>query len=344
MHPPKVQTITCRIEQRIRRGFYRDLLPVNAILQNEFHAARQTITRALRPLFASGLLECRSPRCGIRICREKLNYGTIAIVSGVDMIREEKNLVKEISRDYFGVRVFLPTDSEKFRVEEADQYCGILFLNSALTRETGEYLQRKRLPFVACNRISFLPDVSYIDQNQEHHIRVLVKILQDLGYRRIGFFYSSPLKGYNEQAMKIVRKVKRECGLPAEAYDRFATAWNKPVKEELKKYLRLCAGGKNFPEILIAKENLTQSILQWQKQTGIRLPENFRLLFHRGRNERVSAFPWVYTFYFSSPNWRLWLCGYELLRERMLFPDSRPVIRLQTNRLILDRPLPPMHN
>ena len=62
MYPPKVQTITCRIEQRIRRGFYRDLLPVNDILQNEFHAARQTITRALRPLFASGLLECKSPQ------------------------------------------------------------------------------------------------------------------------------------------------------------------------------------------------------------------------------------------------------------------------------------------
>lgn len=340
MYPPKVQTITCRIEQRIRRGFYRDLLPVNDILQNEFHAARQTITRALRPLFASGLLECKSPRCGIRIRREKLNYGTIAIVSGEDMIREEKNLVKEITRDYFGVKVFLPSDSEKFRIEDAGQYCGILFLNSALSRETAERLQQMRLPFAACNRISFPPGVSYIDHDQEKHVRILLNDLLKLGYRRIGFFYSSPLQGYNELAMKIIRKVKRECGLPVEVYDRFAAARNKPADEELKKFLQICAKGKNLPEILIAKRNFAPIILQWQKQSGINLPENFRFLFHRGRNERISTFPWVFTFYFSSPNWRLWLCGYELLRERMLFPDSRPVTRLQTNHLVLDRPIP----
>ena len=127
------------------------------------------------------------------------------------MIREEKNLVKEITRDYFGVKVFLPSDSEKFRIEDAGQYCGILFLNSALSRETAERLQQMRLPFAACNRISFPPGVSYIDHDQEKHVRILLNDLLKLGYRRIGFFYSSPLQGYNELAMKIIRKVKREC-------------------------------------------------------------------------------------------------------------------------------------
>ena len=344
MYPPKVQTITFRIEQHIRRGFYHDLLPVNDILQNEFHAARQTITRAPRPLFASGLLECQSPRSGIRINRDKLSYGTIAIVSGANMINEEKNLVKEITRDDFDVKVFMPSDCEKFHIEDAKRYCGILLINSSLTKEIAVQLQRLGVPFVACNRISFSPDVSYVDYDQESHMRILMKNLLEQGYCRFAFFYFSPLQGYNKQSMIIVRKLKREYGLPIESYDRFTAALNKPVDDELKKFLWLCSKGKKFPEILIGTRNLSYEIQQVKEQGEIALPDHFRFLFHRGKNVRISPLPWVYTYYFSSPNWRLWLRSYELLRERMLIPESKPVIRLQINPLIWDHPIPPPEN
>ncbi len=337
MFPAKAPAITVQIEQRIRRGFYQDTLPVNDFLQNEFMAAKQTVTEALRPLFASGVLQCSSPRNGIRIDREKLQTGTIAVVSGVDMGLEDRTLVREMKLDKFSVRVFLPSDFVKFRAEEAEKFCGVLFINSALTVEMAAELEKRKVPFVSCNRTDFAPEVSSIDYNQEANIRFVLEYLMSRNYRKIGFFYTSPLKGYNLESMKIVRRQKRELGLPVEFFDRFTADWDKSAERELEKLIGKCYREKSFPEILVAKYNAVPQLTRVIDKSIF--PGKMHFIFHRAQRERIPAVPGVYTFYFSRSNWHLWLMGYELLRERMLYPERKVQHRYAPVRIIMDNPV-----
>lgn len=328
--------IAARIEQRIRRGFYRDSLPVNETLQNEFRVARQTITCALRLLFRAGILRCTSPRNGIQIVRENINSGTIAIVSNHEIGWEDKALLKEIMLDGFEYKMFDLEEFEKNLEADIAKFCGFLFLNSSLRRETADTLSAANIPFVACNKITWSTQTSCVDYDEEANIRYLLKYLTKQNYRRIGFFYSSPLECYNKSAMKMVRCLKRECGLPLFASDRFVFSEKESVKEELKRFLNLCLKKKSFPDALIVKSNFCHEIFSFAKESGIEIPDTFKLVYLRARQERVPAYPWVLPFHVSPPNWRLWLQGYEILRGRILAPESAPVRQWVSSKIILE--------
>ncbi len=337
MYPAKAPVITTRIEQRIRRGFYQDTLPVNELLQNEFQVAKQTLTEALRPLFTAGVLSCTSPRSGIQIVRNKLQTGTIAVVSGTDIGLEDRKLIREIQLDNFAVKLFLPSDTVKFHKEDADKFCGILFINSALTKDIADEIKRLKVPFVSCNRIDFADNVSWIDYNQEANMRFIIEYLLERNYRRLGFFYSSPLVGFNEHSMKIVRRLKREYGLPTTFYDRFVSNINRPAIAELNKLLNRCADKNEYPEVLIGKSNFVSELTKFAPSV---FPSKMKFIYHRAFRERIPPEEGAYSFYFSRINWHLWLQGYQLLREMMLAPSNNTVRRFMPNRILIDTPIP----
>ena len=190
MYPAKSPGITVEIERRIRRGLYTERLPDNGSLQSEFKVARQTMTEALRPLVARGVLRCRSSRTGLEIDTSALVTGRILIVSGV-LSADTERLQREIHLDGF-LPVFCAGPTfQSFRQTLAElQPVGVLFMNSALTVEMANLLEKKGIPFVSCNQLPILsPAVNSIDYDLECDMRWLLEPLMNAGYRRITFFF-----------------------------------------------------------------------------------------------------------------------------------------------------------
>ena len=337
MYPSKAPFITAEIERRIRHGFYHGKLPSNDTLRNDFLVARQTLTEALRPLFVQKLLSSKSPRGGILIHPENLMKGVIAVVSGSGYNKDEDNLAGAIHQDGFSVLKIRKSRENPFRDSIPERLCGVLFLNSSLDRSTADFLQAKKIPFLSCNIIPFLSGVPYIDYDNPALYELLIGTLSEKGYRKISFFKTSRLEGYNELSGKAIRQLKRKFGFAVTPCDRFTAEPEDSVQSSLRKYIALCRKKNDFPEVLIPDFNLAGPYSQICRGT---FPDRMIFLYHRARSGSPSILENVYSYYSLEMSWRLWLRGYQLLREIIFGRNPKTVHRLVERKIAFDREIP----
>jgi len=339
MFPSKAPFITAEIERRIRLGFYQGKLPANDKLRNEFLVARQTLTDALKPLFARGLLSCASPRDGVRIRPENLTRGVIAVVSGYNYTSDEKNLLLDIHQDGFTalkIRKTGNTPCSHWLPENSD---GVMFINSSLDRETAQFLREKKIPFISCNLIPFLPGIPYIDYDNPSLYDLLLTTLERKGYRRIAFFMNSRLEGYNAQAAREIRRLKKRHGLPVESYDHIVLPPGDSTATALKKFIAACRTKDSFPEILISDPDVSRQFRQLCAAAGAGDPVR-GFLYHRPRSASPPESGNVCSYYSLEMKWRLWVRGYRLLREIIFGRDPKSVHQLVPRRIAFDREIP----
>ncbi len=339
MFPSKAPFITAEIERRIRLGFYQGKLPANDKLRNEFLVARQTLTDALKPLFARGLLSCASPRDGVRIRPENLTRGVIAVVSGYNYTSDEKNLLLDIHQDGFTALKIRKTGSDPCSHWLPENSDGVMFINSSLDRETAQFLRERKIPFISCHLIPFLPGLPYIDYDNPALYDLLLTTLERKGYQRIGFFHNSRLEGYNARAAGEIRRLKRRHSLPVGHYDRIVIPPGTPAAEALKKYIAACRTKESFPEVLISDFDISRQFRQICAETGAACPVRL-LLYHRSRSAAPPESDDLCSFYSLEMGWRLWVQGYRLLREIIFGRDPKSVHTLVPRRIAFDRDIP----
>lgn len=337
MYPSKAPFITAEIERRIRHGFYHGKLPSNDTLRNDFLVARQTLTEALRPLFSMGILSCGSARGGILIHPENLMNGVIAVVSGAGSCGDEANLSLAIRQDGFSVLKIRKNGENPFLYGIPEGLRGVLFINSSLDKPTALFLKERKIPFISCNIIPFLPGIPYIDYDNPALYRQLIGTLSEKGYRKISFFKASKLEGYNELAGKEIRRLKREFGFPVAPNDRFTAEPEDSVASSLRKYISLCEKTNAFPEILVSDFNLAGSCSQIFRDA---FPDRMFFLYHRWRSSMPPVTKNVFSFYSIEMSWRLWLRGYRLLREIIFGRDPRTIHQLVERKIAFDREIP----
>ena len=344
MYPAKSPGITVEIERRIRRGLYTGRLPDNGTLQSEFKVARQTMTEALRPLVKRGVLRCHAPRTGLEIDGAALVTGRIMIVSGVANA-ETQRLQREILLDGFVPDYFVPRSFQDFRQSlSVSTPLGVLFMNSALTVEMANLLQKKRIPFVSCNQLPILSSaINSIDYDLELDMRWLLELLMKEGYRRITYFFSGRMEGYNELALKTFCKVKRALGLPVEKCDRVLSAWNRPLRENLENKLRAVFRRPPFPQVMLSVADLREEMEQICEAGKIPIPRNFWILCESNRQKRKNIQGNCRCYHSLLAQWRLWGAGYDFLREVILGIHPRPLQRLIPRPHALDCDIPPCH-
>ncbi|MBQ6472077.1 MAG: GntR family transcriptional regulator [Victivallales bacterium] len=342
MYPAKAPGITVEIERRIRRGLYTGRLPDNGSLQNEFKVARQTMTEALRPLVGRGILRCRSLRTGLEIDTSALVTGRVLIVSGV-LSADTERLQREIRLDGFTPVYCAGLTFQDFRCALAElQPIGVLFMNSALTVEMANLLQKKGIPFVSCNQLPILsPAVNSIDYDLERDMRWLLEPLMKAGYRHITYFFSGRMEGYNELALKTFCKVKRSLGLPVDKCDRVLSAWNRPLRENLEGKLSAICRCKPFPEVMLSIADLREEMARIREKGRFPLPPDFWVLCESNRQKRHSQQGNCRCYHSMFAQWRLWGYGYDFLREVILGLHERPVQRLLVRPHALDCEIPP---
>ena len=329
MFTSKAPSITAEIERRIRRGYYTGHLPDNARLQREFKVARQTMTEALRPLVARGILHCRTPRNGLEIHPENVLRGNILIISPSNNIEQ---LDREMLQDGFTPKLCRPCTLAQFREHLKKPLSGVLFFASTMNVDMAHLLIERGIPFVSCNKLPIISsEVNTIDYDLDADLNWFLSCLMQNGYRRVGIFPYGRMEGYNEYLLKAFRRIKRNLGLPLEAYDRITFPWDMPLRERLKRLLDSMHKGNCFPQAIFSLYDLRQDMVALAQSLGYPLPKNMLVACLVSRNNQSISTPSNFLIANSIySQWRLWTDGYSLLRELMLGLHARPQQRTVT--------------
>jgi hypothetical protein len=321
MFPTKAPSITSELERRIRHRVYERLLPPQSALAAEFGVSRETVAAALRPLLSRGLLVSRR-RGGTVIDRRRLLHGIVAIVTvGVPECHHSlAALFRQIADD--GLDPVIQKDA-CISTEVRRPLLGILFLNSTLTFETARRLEDAGIPFVSCNVLDCYPHLNYVDFDNADACRQLLERLVAEGYRRIAAFMHSKVESYDEMLRRNFLRLKREFGLPHEAYDDILLNWHDNVDRRLTAMLAYMKAHRSWPEVLLSFMHFNDEQLRCFGEPGYGVPASLQIWMEiqEGRECRpVSAPRSVRLFAPLVSINEVWSAGYGLLREHIFFP------------------------
>ena len=332
MSNSRYPSLAAVLEKRIANGIYREKLPTVRNLAAEFQVSKQTVTLALRPLIQSGLLKPDGRR-GIRIASRETSSGIIAIVGKGDMSILEtdcrlKELQAQINRDGFESILIGVTDwisSRNLCKLLGDHFSGIIFTNSTLSYEIAEYLDGAGIPFVSCNRLPVYPRINYVETNWGGTIRQIVRDFTARGYRKMALFFHGRLEGYNVIVRKEWKCIKEELGLPLIPADRIRLDYSASTLDNLRRYLEILRGQREYPELLIFWTGLDEEKLGLLTEGPLRVPASTRIL----ACARIGVhYPeQVMTFSEGDCYHEILSAAYEALREVMIAPTTRKIHR-----------------
>ncbi len=342
MQHARTPGITQEIERRIRRAFYAERLPSCRALAAEFRVARQTLTEALRPLVGTGLLR-PARRNGIAIDRTALRRGKVIVVTTRGPNCRDENtgiapLMRQIDADGLEAVLLSLLPGAGLPGELPADTLGMLFVNSALTVETAEYLDRQGIVFVSCNQLPSYPRLNVIDFDNLASCRALVQAVMAAGYTRFGMIFSGHLEGYNDLFRSNILRLKRQLGVPHEAYDDVVVDWSAETDEIFRKTLIFMAKKHCYPEVLLCFCAVSESMERTLEQPELRIPEDMLILAMRRSDCQFGGRVRTYAAEISSE--ALWLQGYQLLREAVFTPGMTRTRRLVKQEFRFDAEIP----
>lgn len=337
MQRAKAPEITQEIERRISLRGYEDKLPSCRALAAEFQVARQTLTEALRPLVKTGLL-LPARRNGIGIDRTRLRHGKLVVVTtdaahpAVRMAAA--GLLKQIAADGFEPCLLGRNRIVFGHGELPSDTVGMLFINSALTVETAEYLDRIGMPFVSCNQLPSYPRIHVMGFDNLASCRILAEEVAAAGYRRFGVFFSGHLEGYNDLLRSNILRLKRQLGIPHEIYDDVVLDWREDTTVLFRRTLEFMARHHSHPEVLLCFCALSEECAAMLEAAEFGVPDTMTVLAMKPEfgtaPSRIRMFRGLISYE------EFWLHGYRLLREAVFTPEMNRVKRLLVQKFEFD--------
>jgi DNA-binding transcriptional regulator YhcF (GntR family) len=190
--------ITAALEERIRNRHYGDTLPPMRMLIKEFDSTMRTMTKALKPLAASGLIQ--PSKAGTKICLDdpkRKRVITVGIVYHQPIYHapEKDVLLNELKRlaaanGCNAVLMQLPDDKTLADIGfwESMHVDGFIFVYSTFYKLMNRQLALSGIPFVVANWMPVNYGVHWVDFNIEQLLCSLVtQIIQHTGNHRIAF-------------------------------------------------------------------------------------------------------------------------------------------------------------
>ena len=261
MSTARYPAITAEILRRIRSGVYVDRIPPTRALAKEFKVAKQTITNALRPLLASGVIQAKVPEGlvpGVPVkAAGRPRIGVVCHAREENMIRSM--LLKEIRRlfDEAGYELVLmcfPDGLPALNPEREfkSEFAGMIFRDSLMSLELSEYFARRNVPVVSCNLIPMIPALNYVEIDVFAVFRELADYLIKCNYRKVSWFFASQLESYGTFARRSWRRIQQEKALMRFPGDMKVAAL-RPSKagHAFMEYLLKLHRSRNKPEVVI---------------------------------------------------------------------------------------------
>jgi len=229
----KYTHIAEKIKSKIFEGDYPGRLPGVRTLAVSFDVSPTTIVKALKTLQDSGILESNGPS-GTFVStagrRGRSRHWTIGVL-GMSYLSGSKSIefmeVEKIAlRFKYNTIAFNNTDSSITQDPEFLQKLpvdGFIFSFSALNKDIVLALRRAGIPFVSCNRIDDIPDVSWVDYDSEQGLVDVMRYFVDGGHKRIAYFgCDNPYNNFTSKLQKRYMETSEQFGIydPALFYAR----------------------------------------------------------------------------------------------------------------------------
>lgn len=196
----KYDEISSLIEERIRNSDYSAKLPPARTLAKEFEISTRTLTKALKPLFAKGLIVSDGPR-GVLVNpgpNPRKKTGIVGVfVSGKNLPSEDNPLVAALKNamaaDNFKMLLMSTLDDELYRNSQfwsSNWLDGYIFLYSSFRKEFVADIKKKGIPFIAANWVPPEYGVNCVEFDNLGAFRKAVDFLYNKGRRRIALYFS----------------------------------------------------------------------------------------------------------------------------------------------------------
>lgn len=350
MSASRFPAIAAELARRLRRGAYADRFPSTRALAEEFGTARQTVTNALRPLLAGGLLKARPPlgffpgpaatadrHCLIGlVCRiENTDINSSPVFMAAEKFLAEQGCRLEVRGFPHGLPALHPER------EFSKEYAGLIFMHSLLTLELAEYFMERGVPIVSCNKMPLMPHLNFVDVDVFAVWRDCAEYLTERGYRKVSWFFTSQLESYGAFARRSWRKIQQECGL--EHFPGDLKIVGSPVVKsgkDLAEHLLTLHRSKIKPEVVIcASGSPGETLRELEAQHPDLLPG---VLFIVCQDEPVAGLRHrVFRTASFSDTVMQFQAAFEALEEKLLVPNRQPVRRLLRYRFQMFDEIPP---
>ncbi len=333
MSESRYPALTAILEKRISQGVYRDKIPTVRQLVEEFGVAKQTVTRALKPLIDRGVIVTDGRR-GMRVLSVVPEGGVIGIIAYGDMrILEKEQGLKELQEQIHsdGFEPVLIAISNKITPRNVcklltSSFAGFIFTNSTLSFEAAEHLDKHGIPFVSCNRLPvYSRPINYVETNWRHAIKRLAIYLKSNDHQEVGLFFHGRLEGYNRVIVKEWQKIKKELELPIREYDSIRLNYRTSAYENLCLYLKQLSRLKEQPKVIVSWHTLNDDFLRELTAGPYSVPPQTRIFGFAAPGityspnitiiENVDAYRHVLT------------AAYAALREIVLAPTAKKIHR-----------------
>ena len=337
MSVSKYPAIAAEVLRRIRCGIYTDRIPPTRVLAVEFGTARQTVTNALRPLVAKGLLLSKPPQ-GLYPTALAKN----APVKRIVLVCRGSNEAVKRAEIFNKIRAFMAENGYEMDLRnypkgmplinpEKDfqgDIAGVIFMHSLLTLEVAEYLAAQNIPFISCNLMPVIPWLNYVEVDVFSVMQELADYLADKGYRRVSWFFSSPLESYNVFAQRSWRKICMQSDL-----ERFPGSIkmgsSTPAKagQAFAEYLLKLHRSRVKPEVVISSLNDASEVLRKieQQHPGLLRGVIF-VTFQSNKTEGLEHK--VYRMAAFHNSYQQVAAAFEALQEKILAPGRQPIRRM----------------
>lgn len=333
MSDAKYPSLTVTLETRIMEGFYPDKVPTTRTLAAEFGVSRQTVTNALRPLIDKGVLVSDGRR-GVMVCRKYQGQGMVGIVATGDLSRLHadeglQKLQNRINSDGFeSVLISIsPWISHRNICNLLGQnFAGLIFTNSSLTLEIAEYLEKRKIPFISCNRLPVYSRLNFVEHDWASAIKDVAADFAAKGYRRQNLFFHGRLEGYDRLIRKEWRNIKSDLKLPELSGDSIELDFTDTSVESFAKYLKKLNELQDYPELLIMWHVINEKTIEMVTTGPWRLPETCHVV---GVENKGMKLPPGFTVFKEGSNYHdLMLAAYEGLRELISAPSDKLIHRM----------------
>jgi len=347
MSSAKYPCLTVELEAKIRQGIYRNKIPTTRKLASEFAVSRQTVTNALRPLIDKGMLVAAG-RHGVRISYHQPEQGMIGIVAVGDSAVLTNTLImsrlqKQINDDGFE-SVLLSISSLKTYSNIcnllSDSFTGLIFTYSSLNMEIAEYLEKKKIPFISCNRLPVYSRLNFVEHDWVSAIRKISGVFARKGYLKQSLFFPSRLEGYARLIREQWKRIKAELNLPHMEIDELEL---EPDPDYLKnqsdcfiRYLKSLHKNGQYPQLIIMwGGGIADEIVEIVCHGQYKLPQSCIFV---GAQKTNSPIPEQFLSFPEMDYHNLLSTAYEGLRELILAPSSKLIHRMVDCKIKIPEP------
>lgn len=240
--------ITEKLKQLIIGGHYGDKLPPLRTLMREFNVSMQTISKAVKPLSASGFISS-GPRGSIinYSSNKRSKYYAIGVLCTkiVDNAETRELLSKLAGRLHYENYNTMFLDRENKRLKDDPDFwknCPVdilIFGYRALTPELAMTVSRSGIIPLARHYVGELP-VHVCEFDTFNSIDSVVAQLSEKGYRKIALQFFTPLTGYHEFAVERWSAIRDKYNIDCIGYE-------KPFYFLEQPFLL----GKTLPEVIL---------------------------------------------------------------------------------------------